>query len=235
MITLLQQTHFQKSRSLYNKVNEFKTFLKGQDIDLALISETWERQNQPLDSIIKIDNFKFVSNPHQRSSSTSGVRPAIFVNTSKFNVDSINQCGHTMGCGVISPKNVTNSSVVKRIAVCSFYSKPDSRQKILLDHLSQTLNQLSAEFGSGLYWIIGGDKNDLNIQQILNLSLAMKQCVQSPTRLKPSQILDVCITDLSSYYQSPVVIDPLQVDIVKTGSDSGHLMVTTAPIGSESG
>ena len=86
-------------RSLYNKVNEFKTFLKEQDIDLALISEIWERQNQPLDSIIKIDNFKFVSYPHQRSSSTSGVRPAIFVNTSKFNVDSINQCGHTMGRG----------------------------------------------------------------------------------------------------------------------------------------
>ena len=115
--------------------------------------------------------------------------------------------------------------------MCSFYSKPDSRQKmVLLDHLSQTFNQLSAEFGSGLYWIIGGDKNDLNIQQILNLSPAMKQCVQSPTRLNPPQILDVCITDLSSYYQSPVVIDPLQVDIDKTGSDSDHLMVTMAPI-----
>ena len=117
--------------------------------------------------------------------------------------------------------------------MCSFYSKPNSRKKtVLLNHLSQTFHQLLARFGSGLHWIIGGDKNDLNIQQILNLSPAMKQCVQSPTRLNPPQILDVCITDLSLFYQSPMVVDPLQVDIDKTGSDSDHMMVTIAPIGS---
>ena len=205
---------------------------------MALISESWERPSQPLDSIIKIDNFKFISNPSQRSSSTSGGRPAIFVNTSKFNVDSINQTIVDIPWGVeatwclISPKNVTSSSVVKRIAVCSFYSKPNSRKKtVLLDHLSQTFHQLSAKFGSGLYWIFGGDMNDLNIQPVLNLSPAMKQCVQSPTRLNPPQILDVFITDLSLFYQSPVVEDPLQVDIDKEGADSDHLLVTITPIG----
>ena len=153
-------------RSLYNKINQFKTFIKEQDIDLALISESWERPSQPLDSIIKIDNFKFISNPFQRSSSTAGGRPAIFVNTAKFNVDCINQTlvdipwGVEVTWCVISSKNVTGSSVVKRIAVCSFYSKPNSRKKTaLLDHLSQTFHQLSAKFGSGLYWIFGGDMN----------------------------------------------------------------------------
>ena len=98
--------------------------------------------------------------------------------------------------------------------------------------MSQTFHQLSAKFGSGLYCLICGDKNDTSIQQILNLSPVLKQCVQSPTRLNPARILDVCITDLSSFYQTPIVVDPLQVDIDKTGSNSDHKMVTMTPIGS---
>ena len=36
--------------------------------------------------------------------------------------------------------------------------------------------------------------------------------------------------NLSLFYQSPVVEDPLQVDIDKEGADSDHLLVTITPI-----
>ena len=117
--------------------------------------------------------------------------------------------------------------------MCSFYCKPGSRKKtLLLDHIAQTFHLLSAKFGDGLYFLICGDKNEMSIQQILNLSHRFKQCVEQPTRLSPPQVLDIIITDLHKYYQSPVVMDPLEPDPDKPGVASDHLMVVMSPIGS---
>ena len=55
--------------------------------------------------------------------------------------------------------------------------------------------------------------------------------MENATRLNPPQVLDVIITDLHKYYQSPVVKDPLEPDPVKTGAASDHLMVVMSPIG----
>ena len=76
-------------RSIYNKVTQLKCFMKEEDIDLCMISESWERPNEPLDTVIKIKNFCIISNPHQRAASISGGRPAIIANTEKFIVDSL--------------------------------------------------------------------------------------------------------------------------------------------------
>ena len=65
--------------------------MKEEDIDLCLISESWERPSEPLDTVIKIKDFCIISNPHQRAASISGGRPAIIANTEKFTVDNINQ------------------------------------------------------------------------------------------------------------------------------------------------
>ena len=72
-------------------MTQLKCFLKEEDIDLCLISESWERPNEPLDTVIKIKDFCIISNPHQRAASISGGRPAIIANTEKFTVDNINQ------------------------------------------------------------------------------------------------------------------------------------------------
>ena len=39
-------------RSVYNKVENLKTFIKEEDIDVAILSETWEREDQPLSSVL---------------------------------------------------------------------------------------------------------------------------------------------------------------------------------------
>ena len=72
---------------------------------------------------------------------------------------------------IITPKNLTSDSTIKKIALCSVYSKPDSRKKsLLLDHISQAYNIISAKYGKGLHFIIAGDTNDLKLKSILSLS-----------------------------------------------------------------
>ena len=79
-------------------------------------------------------------------------------------------------------------------------------------------------------WCICGDFNDLKTDSILHLSSKLKQVVTQPTRQNPPAILDQIITDLHSYYQTPVCDVPLQVDDDKIGSDSDHFMVQFEPL-----
>ena len=71
-------------RSLYNKVDEFCTFVESNYIDVVFISETWESELKPLKEIIKIENYEIVSNVHQRKG--HGGRAAIIANGKNFDV-----------------------------------------------------------------------------------------------------------------------------------------------------
>lgn len=75
-------------RSLYNKKNEFCTFIDEETIDLACISESFERENLTLEKLVNLENFKVISNVYQREG--KGGRPAIVVNT-KFEVENLTQ------------------------------------------------------------------------------------------------------------------------------------------------
>ena len=144
-----------------------------------------------------------------------GGRPAIIVNHKKYNIQNLTQRLIIITWGVealwclMSPKDVTNDRLVKKIAVASIYSKPDSRKKIvLLDNINETYNLLCSKYTEGLYFIIAGDTNDLKLDAILNLSPNMKQVVSQFTRFNPSAMLDPILTTLSKYYQTPICLPP---------------------------
>ena len=59
------------------------------EIDIAFISESWERSDQPLSSIIDLNNYQVISNPFQRRN--TGGKPALVINVEKFIVDNPNQ------------------------------------------------------------------------------------------------------------------------------------------------
>ena len=44
-------------RSIYNKIIQLKTFIRERDIDIVLISESWERLDEPLSNAIDIEGF----------------------------------------------------------------------------------------------------------------------------------------------------------------------------------
>ena len=91
-------------------------------------------------------------------------------------------------------------------------------------------NLFSSKYRNGLHWIICGDTNDLKLDDILSLNSNLKQVVQNPTRLNPPRILDPIITTLSSFYQVPVCLDPLDPDPDMNGKPSDHLMVVMTHI-----
>ena len=101
-----------------------------------------------------------------------------------------------------------------------------------MDHIAACYHLLNSKYQSGLFFILAGDTNELKLDSILNLSPNLKQVVDSPTRLNPDQILDPIITNLSKYYQTPVVLPPLDNDPDKDGSPSDHLMPFMKPIDS---
>ena len=204
-------------------------------VDLICMSESWERESLQLNEIIQLEYYIVISNVHQRKG--VGGRPAIIVNSKKFVVQNVTQSIINIPWGVeavwciLSPKGVTNCSTVKRIAVASIYSKPNSRKKTaLLDHISETYNFLNSKFSDGLFFLLAGDTNDLKLDPILDLSPNLKQLVTQPTRLNPPRILDPIITTLSKFYQTPECLPPLDPDPVSNGSPADHLMVLMKPI-----
>ena len=224
-------------RSVYNKVDEFHTLVKELKVDLLFMSESWERENLTLDNIIKLENYQVISNVHQRTG--RGGRPALIINDRKYHVENLTNTLISIPWGVeitwamLTPKQVTPRSIVKKIAVASIYSKPNSVKKtLLLDHIAACYHLLNSKYQSGLFFILAGDTNELKLDSILNLSPNLKQVVDSPTRLNPDQILDPIITNLSKYYQTPVVLPPLDNDPDKDGSPSDHLMPFMKPIDS---
>lgn len=218
-----------------NKLEELKTFIEEESIDCAFISESHETENRKLEDMINLEDHTVVSNVYQRTG--KGGRPALIVNKRKYNVQNLTNTvveipwGVEVTWGLLTPKNVSNSSTIQNIVLGSIYSKPNSRKKTeTLDHIAQTYNFLSSKYGKGLYWILAGDTNDLKLDSILNLSPNMKSVVMKPTRLNPDRILDNIITDMSKWYQSPECLAPLDADAGSRGKPSDHLTVVMKPI-----
>ena len=120
-------------RSIYNKKEEFHTFVEEYSIDCVFMSESWERPDEPLEQIINLPNHTVISNPHQRKG--VGGRPALIINHNKYHVRNITQSlvdipwGVEATWAIISPKNITNDSSIQKIAVCSFYSKTKFKEE----------------------------------------------------------------------------------------------------------
>ena len=222
-------------RSIYNKVTEFTTFLTEKQVHCVFLSESWERPEFNLSQILQLEDFTVISNPHQRQG--VGGRPALIINTKFYNVRNLTNSLIQIpwGCeatwAIITPKNVTNTSKIQKIALCSFYSKPKSRNKTrLLDHISQAYNIISAKFPNGLHFIISGDSNELKLDSILQLCPRMQQMVKGITRLDPPRMLDPIITTLGSFYQEPEILPPLDADADTRGRPSDHLIPLMRPI-----
>ena len=188
-----------------------------------------------LEDCFNLDGYRVISNLYQRQE--KGGRPALIVNENKYIVEDLTNTLVEIPWGVevtwaaITPKNVSNDSVIKKIILGSIYSKPNSKKKTAtLDHIAETYNFLNAKYGKGLYWILAGDTNDLKLDPILHLSSSLKSVVTKPTRLNPDRILDNIITDLSKWYQIPECLPPLGADPGSGGKPSDHQIVIMEPI-----
>ena len=228
-------------RSAMNKIEEIKTFIEEEDIDLAIISESHDRENKRLEDHINLKNHIVISNLYQRPTKEKGGRPAIIANKDKYEIENLTSLTITIPWGVeitwalLTPKHTSKDSIIKKIVVGALYVKPSSKKKsALIDHIAEVYNMLQAKYVKGLFWVLAGDTNDLKLGPILRLNSNLKSVVKEPTRLNPknpqnSSILDNIITDMHKWYQTPECLPPINADIGQ-GKPSDHLTVIFKPI-----
>ena len=75
--------------------------------------------------------------------------------------------------------------------------------------------------------ILGADKNYMDIRPLLNCGLRLRQCVDKPTR--QGVILDVIIMTTFAYFNSPIIVPPIQPDDPTKGKPSDHSVPVCVP------
>ena len=233
--TLLPTVINLNPRSLYGRLKELKILIQEYKGDLVCVSESWNRENLPLNQIVDIPGFKVFENCKQRDK--RGGKPMIIANTDKYVVRQLCPSLFTVPASVeavwVLVRAKTDSShrrEVKNIIVCSYYfSTTITKADILLDHLAQSYNILRSKYGPDAHYILCADSNHLDLSQIIRLSPDFKQVVNVPTRLNPPAVLDTIITSLAHYYESPVAKPPIESDS-QSGKPSDHLVVVWRPL-----
>ena len=115
------------------------------------------------------------------------------------------------------------------LPLCSFYSPPHARSKLkneLADHIVGTLSMLTVKHENSAIFVCG-DRNNFDITPLLNNSLKLKQIVSLPTR--KNKILDICITNMSKYYNTPSIVSPVEPDDLNNGVPSDHSVPFCVP------
>ena len=218
-------------RSFFPKVGNFKTDMLERQIDVVFASEIWEQSENKdhikgIETMLEIDGLKYISN--SRPSNKKGGGAALIVNQDNFTCDKLNinvPENLEVIWGLIQPK--ANSAKFRKIVACAFYFPPKSKMnRKLNDHLVGTLQMLNTKYPDcGI--IMGADKNRMNIQPILNCGLHLKQLVDRPTR--NGVILDVIISNLGRFYNSPIICPPIGPDDPTKGKLSDHWVPVCTP------
>ena len=200
------------ARSLYPKCENFKTFVKELGIEIAIVSETWERESESLESLLKLENHKVISykRPKAKASKQPGGGCALIYCEKRFLVTQL--CvpvakGVEAVWALVQPKQ--ENIKVKKIAVCALYVSPTSKFKTkTIDHIVETVHLLRSQYANEISFLLGGDLNLLNINPILQCYGALKQIVTDGTR--KSAVLEYIITDLQGFYHPPSCIPPIR-------------------------
>ena len=177
--------------------------------------------------MLEIKNISYISTP--RPGAKRGGGAAIATNIDRFSVTKLNifiPKPLEIVWALMRPINPTGD--VKKVILCSFYSPPNSRKnKQLIDHISITYNSLKIQHPEAAF-LMSGDKNDLDEKHILALNPNFRQIVSKNTR--NLKILTILITDLHSYFHSPLIIPPVPVDVPGQGVPSDHNGVLALPL-----
>ena len=218
-------------RSLFPKIDNFKNDMFERQVDVSLCSEVWQkaenkRHKHEIEKMLELDGLKYFSTIRPRGKRGGGA--AIIANTDNFSVDKLEvhiPYHLEIVWALARPKH--DDAQFKVIILCSFYSPPRSRLRSKLkDHIIGTLQMLTTKYdGCGIF--LGGDKNKMNISQLLNTNLKLKQINGRPTR--KNEILDVCITNLFLYYNAPIIVPPVQPDVPGQGVASDHSVPLCIP------
>ena len=221
-------------RSLIPKINNFKDDILERGIDCAFLSEIWEnseseKHQYELEKLFQLHGLQYFSST--RPKNKKGVSyggTAVVVNLKNFT------------CERLPLKTPSNLEIVwcllrprvkttkfKRIIACSFYSPPSKgKNSVLFDYIITTLHSLYAKYPESAIFL-GGDRNQMNIQPLLNCGLKLKQMVCQKTR--GNSILDIIVMNTGSLYHNAIIAPPINPDDPKSGVPSDHFVPICIP------
>ena len=174
--------------------------------------------------MLETEGLKYISTARPRGWGGA----AIIVNQEQFHLEKLDVLiPHNLEVvwGMIRCK--AKDAKFKQILVCSFYSPPRTRKnQKLTDHLVTTLHMLSTKYPDAPI-IMGADKNSMDIKPLLSCGLRLKQIVDLGTR--NGVILDIIITNIPQYFNSPVIVPPVPCDNPEDGVPSDHWVPVCYP------
>ena len=125
------------ARSLYNKAGNFKKFMTELGIEAAIVSETWEREDQPLDKLLDLRNYKIHS--HRRTKVKANRQPggacALVYNENRFEVTNLDihiPKGVEACWSVFKPKTVLTSFSTLQLHQSMSAKNQSTRRPILI-------------------------------------------------------------------------------------------------------
>ena len=200
-LTIPNMTNY-NIRALFPKIDNFARDMEERESDLSFITEVWQKlENKKhqfkLEELLEMRGIKYISTP--RPGARRGGGAAIAVRMNKFSISKLNiplPRAVEVVWGLLKPKVVTGK--ISTIIVCCFYSPPNSKKnRVLIDHLTVTLQSLLSKHpNAGV--IISGDRNSIDISSLLSIDPSLRQTVREVTR--GQKILDVIVTNLARYF-----------------------------------
>ena len=218
-------------RSFFPKLFNFKNDFVERNIDVGLLCEVWQKfedkkHSHEIEKLLELDGLKYFSTVRPKGKRGGGA--AIIVNLKKFSVEKIdvnNPYSLEICWALAKPRS--KHAKVKKIILCSFYCAPKSRKKAeLIDHIICTLQSLTSKYPNCCI-CLGGDKNKLDISQLLCSSLKLVQMVNKGTR--KGEILDIFVSNYSQCYNQPEIIPPVPPDNPSNGVPSDHHVPLCTP------
>ena len=229
-ISLPKLTNYNMT-ALFSKIDNFARDMEERESDLSFLTEVWEKSENKkhqfkLEELLELRGIKYISTP--RPGAQRGGGAAIAVRLDKFHISKLNiplPRSVEVVWGLLKPKVVVGN--ISTIIVCCFYSPPRSKKnRILIDHLTVTLQSLlNTHPNAGV--IISGDRNSIEISSLLSIDPSLRQTVRQATR--GLNTLDVIVTNLSRYFNEPIIIPPIVPDRPGHGVPSDHSGVSATP------
>ena len=221
-------------RSFFPKFRNFLEAMQTLGLTLGLHSEIWEdKENKTHQNLIEeafeLEGVTWISNtrPDRR-----GGGAAISLLNEDFTItklDVIIPKNLEVVWGLVRPKRPTTD--FKGIVVCSFYSVPYSKKKVqLVQHLAINYSELKSKY-KNCFFLFGGDKNDLQINNILEIAPTLHMHNTKPTHERKN--IDVLVSDMIHLYRESTVIPNVLTDIPDGqpggGKQSDHSIVYCEP------
>ena len=217
------------ARSVYNKADNLRHLLHTICPDICLVSESWSREDKPVEKLLSSTRYKSVGYHRKKvGSAQPGGGCEILYNECSFTAENPNII---VPPGVEAISRLFNNKTrgcVKIIAVCSFYISPRSKFKHeTVQHFIETIHMMRAKYDDKIHILLAGDANKFPITPVLNSYGQLRQICSIPTRKNAT--LELIITDLWGLYHPPSSMPPLKVDQDKKGKDSDHAIIIFAP------